>query len=347
MLQRFWFDVPLCDESMSMDMTIDISESKLYSASQLQILYLNSPQMNGTNFDSNEIESSWTKMQFFRIENTIFNSDSIDEGIDQDWYAIVASKWTNIKYFYVSYNEKDPQLSQLPSAFCAMSSSLVFWQMENTLFNTTLKCLSEFNQLKYLYFEKGNVSTFGLDILNLPQIRFVSFFNNAINYTSIGRMLDNYFADDETGVYDTIQYSDTLETVYLHQNIFCFQYDRREAGLYYNENLGPLFGFYGCCSNVCKSYPDEVESGCNPREIGNGICDIECYVSGCYYDYGDCNQLCDFDTTSDTYCDVENWSNCRCDQICNKPQCLFDGDDCDTDLLDLNITCNSYNGTSG
>ena len=59
------------------------------------------------------------------------------------------------------------------------------------------------------------------------------------------------------------------------------------------------------------------------RAHRNGVCDTACDGWYCNYDFGDCNQLCDFEE-----CTVTGWTNGPCDSNCNTTECEYDGYDC-------------------
>ena len=89
------------------------------------------------------------------------------------------------------------------------------------------------------------------------------------------------------------------------------------------------------------AYPDdaggdqeECSPGCLLNALGNGSCDIECYVEACYYDQGDCNEvdpakleqmLSDMCSPGCFSADVADGF---CDSACNNQACQFDGGDC-------------------
>ena len=67
---------------------------------------------------------------------------------------------------------------------------------------------------------------------------------------------------------------------------------------------------YGCgyeWSNVCL-----------PRDLGNGRCELLCNVPECYYDFGDCVQLC---FSPYTECNWNLFTNNVCDSQCDNEYC--------------------------
>ena len=80
-------------------------------------------------------------------------------------------------------------------------------------------------------------------------------------------------------------------------------------------------------------YDEECFPGCSNFQIGDGICNPECYNYDCMYDYTDCgcNPECPVHKIGDHYCDVR----------CNTKECLFDLGDCQVlpGDLDCSLGC--------
>ncbi|CAG9324277.1 unnamed protein product [Blepharisma stoltei] len=100
-------------------------------------------------------------------------------------------------------------------------------------------------------------------------------------------------------------------------------------------------------------YENCVLDGCDPQNLGNGICDASCNTENCGYDWGDCtcSPGCLNSMLGDGNCDekCDNWScdldnhdcgqcadgcfpamlgNGVCDSACNNEDCLYDYKDC-------------------
>lgn len=75
-------------------------------------------------------------------------------------------------------------------------------------------------------------------------------------------------------------------------------------------------------------------AGCPDSWIGDGVCDSDCYTSGCNWDNGDCDADYD-DDVNDGYCAIDcpdSWiSDGVCDSACYNSSCDWDGGDCDSD----------------
>ncbi|CAG9324295.1 unnamed protein product [Blepharisma stoltei] len=100
-------------------------------------------------------------------------------------------------------------------------------------------------------------------------------------------------------------------------------------------------------------YENCIFDGCDPQNLGNGICDTSCNTTSCGFDWGDCtcSPGCFNSMLGDGNCDEEcdNWNcdldnhdcgqcadgcfptmlgNGICDSACNNEDCLFDYKDC-------------------
>ena len=89
------------------------------------------------------------------------------------------------------------------------------------------------------------------------------------------------------------------------------------------------------------AYPDDMDDdqeacspGCLLNALGNGSCDIECYVEACYYDQGDCDEVAPkkleqmLSDMCSPGCFSADVGDGYCDSVCNNQACRFDGGDC-------------------
>ena len=72
---------------------------------------------------------------------------------------------------------------------------------------------------------------------------------------------------------------------------------------------------------------DSLYNGiCSPFDWQNGVCDEGCNVKDCYWDGGDCNQLC---THYHKNCSINDmFENGICNEQCNSTHCSYDSDEC-------------------
>ena len=66
---------------------------------------------------------------------------------------------------------------------------------------------------------------------------------------------------------------------------------------------------------------------CSPFNWQNGVCNEECNVGECFYDGGDCNQLCFYNGESECS-SVNLFDNGLCDIGCNTSVCDYDKYEC-------------------
>lgn len=86
-------------------------------------------------------------------------------------------------------------------------------------------------------------------------------------------------------------------------------------------------------------------SSCIPHRLGDGTCDLDCNVSRCEYDLGDClgnpTDIRTQTTSSSSARALECSSGCRphwigdnvCDQNCKTVECAFDAPDCGMNMV--------------
>jgi len=78
----------------------------------------------------------------------------------------------------------------------------------------------------------------------------------------------------------------------------------------------------------------ECSPGCFTNVLGNGSCDIDCYVEACFYDAGDCAEVDPAELQQQLAnicspgCHPEDVGDGFCDPVCNNESCNFDGNDC-------------------
>ncbi|MBR9911292.1 MAG: hypothetical protein GYB33_13170 [Gammaproteobacteria bacterium] len=78
----------------------------------------------------------------------------------------------------------------------------------------------------------------------------------------------------------------------------------------------------------------ECSPACLVKDLGNGVCDVDCYLATCNYDDGDCDSL-DQEVILELQqsrcapgCELVEIGDSFCDTACNNSQCSFDGGDC-------------------
>ena len=82
------------------------------------------------------------------------------------------------------------------------------------------------------------------------------------------------------------------------------------------------------CNHACE-YNNLLNVQCTPLDWQNGVCNDECNNENCYYDGGDCNQICEEYYPN---CSMsEMFGNGICDIECNNTLCSYDVGECVVD----------------
>ena len=166
------------------------------------------------------------------------------------------------------------------------------------------------------------------DIWYLPNINHIRLHFTFIDYTSF--------------INFTHWNNNTLKKVTLQGTLFCVGYlleDETVMDLIDNNpELGQFIEYYDACADPCFSHGDDSYINGNGTFINyftcilpdwqDGKCDAGCDTSSCFYDGGDCNQLC--------MCDETLWGDGHCDSACNNTYCDWDFGDCE---FGKNETC--------
>ena len=117
---------------------------------------------------------------------------------------------------------------------------------------------------------------------------------------------------------------------YLQSTAVCFEFKLR--GVLLEENYPQIYKLLnttGPCEWVCQEYYNPIVYSCRPYKWHHGICDEGCNNKRCFYDGGNCAQLCNFDE-----CDYTTLGTRTCDDGCNNTNCQFDYCDCDVSTED-------------
>ena len=139
---------------------------------------------------------------------------------------------------------------------------------------------------------------------------------------------DLVYNDDDSGMIwingsDSYSYSDSDDDGFdININMTNLDY---AAIIYNNSKLEEFIEKYDPCTNPCTV--DQDDTPCTSFVWGDGVCDIGCFDEECFYDNGDCSQLCD--------CNLTILGNGICDEECNTTECYNDYYDC----IDKNDTC--------
>eukprot|EP00397_Hematodinium_sp_SG-2012_P005453 GEMP01005473.1.p1 GENE.GEMP01005473.1~~GEMP01005473.1.p1 ORF type:complete len:1100 (+),score=183.72 GEMP01005473.1:81-3380(+) len=117
--------------------------------------------------------------------------------------------------------------------------------------------------------------------------------------------------------------------VYAYAQEALFAKAIAEAGAkFYDDNTLSFEVYEAGYNKPVETQPmDEIDycaAFCVPSKIGNGVCDIRCYVEDCNWDNGDCG----YGTGCASFCTPERRGNYWCDAECYNEACHFDDGDC-------------------
>ena len=127
-----------------------------------------------------------------------------------------------------------------------------------------------------------------------------------------------------------ISYSYDLATVIIEGARSTPNYQDDSTGVRPQQNTDHV-GVFG----VNDTAQEECSPACLTNALGNGVCDIECYVESCYFDKNDCDTLAPdelqqmLSNVCSPGCDIGDIGDGFCDKPCNTQTCQHDGGDCE------------------
>ena len=222
-----------------------------------------------------------------------------------------------LKYLKTSLNG----LQSIPEDICKLHQ-LRALELDGESMESIPLCLGEMTQLKALWVDAClQLTDVPLSIFNLPDIIELSLFNANIDYLSLlaFNIPDGMVTNDTEAIHEWFAdhfHPNSLEdtTFWMSLNAICYE----------DDDVFPLklreFVRATCTGNPCADERGDVEAQfCTPRQLGDGKCHERCQHNGCYWDYGDCAQLCFAEQL--TNCSFAKFSNDRCDEGCNNKYC--------------------------
>ena len=251
------------------------------------------------------------------------------ESVYIPWQALGNIEKMQALYFHTIYHE----ISDIDDSICNLKQ-LSFLQFAALLLLNSfpIDCFDNWHNLKYFHllwlpstqyinpklWVLSNIRTI---IIQYTEINDTSFNNDYFKENGFSSSLDSvYFTGDgicsNTSLLSILGTStNSLNEDYYWMKTFIDQF---------NPCLDPCNG-----TNFFQ---------CRPFIFGDGKCDSECDNEECFWDSGDCNQLCD--------CDKELWFNDKCDIECNTTDCDYDFGHCVTSSNDTCFTSNFVNSYS-
>ena len=200
------------------------------------------------------------------------------------------SKLTKLTFVDISYN---PRIDDITDGVCNWKN-IRFVSFAGTDIPYIPDCVSNnWLHLQTLFISTSGIASIPKGVFQLPRIKFVSsFFSQITNIT---------FNNQD-------KWSNSLQTVYLQHDEICDNIDKL------SQKTQEFIDYFDACDEPCTG------TGCLAVDWGTGICNAECDNSECFWDNGDCNQLC--------LCNSTLWANGICDAECNNTDCNYDFGDC-------------------
>eukprot|EP01083_Nonionella_stella_P071740 192874_1 len=299
MLEKFILEIELEDAlNISLELT-----SAHFRATEMKILHW--VGVDVVSFDSSI--SNWQQLSHFGLKSAP-HIESLPSTF---------AKLVQLQSLIISWA---PRLEDSMDLFCDFSQ-LTMILITNHQVTQIPDCFVHLTQLKKVYVEGCALQAFPLAMLNMTNLQEFSVWSNEISSQSL-MGLNNRSTGDH--VFEYLATDTATMALYFDANAICGE-------LYFAETHPDFPGLYeyvmnktSACSHVEQCHGSM--GACSPSHVGDGICDTECNIEGCYHDFGDCKQFC-FTKTDCTY---ELFLNAECDAECDNPECDFDSGYCTT-----------------
>ena len=284
----------------------------------LQNVKMVSPLMQDTKFE-------FTKDMFRQTSIRSVSMNGFDiKSIDND--GIV--NWQSIEYLEFNMSH----VGSLPNNISKLNNMRYLNLAWNQVFNIDFIC--NFKNLRYLSISGNPISSTPsciyedlLEIQNLHFAAVTDFFDyrmlalpQLLSLKAIAAHISiQDFPSNESFIYNL----DTF--VELQANNICDDLEKKPLDIRnYSNTLWTFLNETNACAEYCSYVQDAyLYAHCQYSDWKNGVCDVGCNNEYCYYDGGDCNQLCDTNICNQTL-----WMNDKCDQQCDKYQCSYDWGSC-------------------
>ena len=298
---------------------INLTQSDHYSAKYLKILHLDEIRLNGL---SNDV-SNWKNLEYLYLSHAHF--PSWPNGFNS------LNKIGYLKLWDVQY------LSEFPPNLCNMYNlrALNIYQAPTSAvkIKTLPECVINLNNLQSIVFYAVLIDKFPIDIFTMSSIEEIGFLLSNLTLNSF-----IYNSDNEKDGYDKntwqMEWNPTSQTTYYFAASPICYHELSNYTQFPNRLIEFLDDTNGCSHACSVSSVQQLE--CTPVNWQNGVCDEQCNNFGCYYDGGDCNQLCQYYYPN---CSInEMFDNGKCDIECNNTFCSFDSNECIDQFVGFNLS---------
>ena len=305
----------------------------------LETLHIYGDDVGGINQLTDELMTqrmlkilSLEKCEVFQLSDNFALKYPYLEYLQMDYTSLVSlppyesmSKLKHLKWFSIANNAIDFGYDSNPLSFVCDFQSLERLSISGNQNIILPHCMIDDNtlsNLKVIDAEYGEI--FNISLFNNPNL-------DAVN------LVYSFVSVDDFPINESFEYRQNIE-YYLQGSALCQTYHEYDENFTEFQLLHPyIYQFIQqtqCCEYHCESTLSSVH--CKPYRWRNGECDEDCNTNQCYYDGGDCNQLCNFldiDSIDDSaatgkVCNYTMWDNNICDDSCNNTNCNFDFCDC-------------------
>ena len=261
------------------------------------------------------------------------------------------SAWTNLEYLYIGDTNNIQTLpidfdelrklkflslsasgvTNIDDGICSLNQLEVL-RLDRNYIEEMPECIGDLVLLRQLYINSNlKLIAVPLSVFNLTQLVEFSISFTDISYFS----LLNYNTLSNMSINDTDSIDQWFDTEFMWNNINQTTYSLLKTAICDEEifllpmKLQQFINETNACFDPCSGNnadPDHHDISlsqlCSPILFGDGKCDLECANAECYYDGGDCIQLC-FANPQLTNCSMDKFKNDKCDDGCNNAYCTF------------------------
>eukprot|EP01083_Nonionella_stella_P016728 46723_1 len=239
--------------------------------------------------------------------------DGISAWNEMEYLAFVETQWItrlpadfgqlhSIQYLYL----EKTGLSEIGNTFCDLKQLRVLQIKYELKIDSIPHCIATLRKLLAIWIDVTSLTKIPLELFNLPQLLQLSLFNGNIDY--------DHLIDYNNESLEISFNSNT--TAWLTWNPICDEIQLLPPALQtvFNKSCEP----HPCGLYSSWYYENNF---CPPRLLGDGRCDSGCEKQNCYWDHGDCAQLCFAPQL--TNCTYSKLTNGQCDDGCNNEFCSY------------------------
>ena len=296
--------VVIIDDDVNTRFRINLTNTDDYNLKYLKIFHLDEIELH--NFGG--AMENWQNLEYLSISHT--HIKTWPNGFNQ------LNNLRYLKLWDVLY------LDELPPNLCQMYNlrALNIFQATTSAnkIKTLPECIVNLNELQSIVFYFVLINKFPIDLFTMPNIQEIAFLVSNISLRSFENV------DHDISIAN-MEWNPTSQTgYYFAGSPLCLPRSSNYSA--FPDILIEFMDDVNACDHGCE-YNDLISNfQCTPLDWQNGICDNQCNNVNCYYDGGDCNQMCDAYYPNCTMSDM--FGNGLCDPECNNTLCSYDVGEC-------------------